>query len=442
MYKVCRDGFVSINVNQGLLSCPFQSDEALRCRPQFTKIFVLILCAILSLVTITRAIGSTGDDNGGNSTRAHELVARAKQLLEGGVRNGKDSKRAFDLLIAASGIDRIYIDKRNNSDNNDISLIFADDVVIQWRTAVERHIEAVRTLVDLFWSGDGAPLNPAIAHRLVIELADGGDSGAQVELGVLLASGIRPVAVMGPKKAVKASGVNYFVLGQPDVPKALVHYYFAARGGDALAQMALGYRHLYGLGVPQSCPTAAKYYNAVAERVIDMAKRPESLPTTRTLRLSHKTVHSKKPKPTAEQEFLHYQWFADYGHAEAARAVAHLLSHGADRDYKKAVGYLLQAAEAGDAGAMAHMGHMYANGLAVPQDFDKAREWFWRAGELGHPSGFFGLGFTHLTGQGADIDFKQAFVYFRRAVETGQEWSGLGDGFLFLGKTPKGLFIF
>ena len=381
---------------------------------------IALIYALLGVLTLTRAFSE--DFKGINSSRADELVDRAKQLLK-----SKDPKRGFDMLIAASGIDRIYMDTKNKSS------IFADDVVVEWRSSADRHAEAIGTLVDSFWSGNGAPVNPAIAHRLLIELAAGGDPGAQGELGVLLASGIHPVTVVGSKKSTAVT--NYFVLGEPDIPSALVHYYFAARGGDALAQMALGYRHFYGLGVPQSCPTAAKYYTAVAERVLDMAKRAESLPVTRSLRLSHKTVHSRKPKPTAEQEFLHYQWFADYGHAEAARAVAHLLSHGADRDYKRAVEYLLQAAEAGDAGAMAHLGHMYANGLAVPQDFQKAREWFWRAGERGHPSGYFGLGFTHLTGQGAEIDFKQAFTYFRRAVESGQDWSGLGDGFLFLGES-------
>ena len=191
---------------------------------------------------------------------------------------------------------------------------------------------------------------------------------------------------------------------------------------------------LQGLGVPKSCQTAALYYVPVAERVLDMAKLPDSLPQMKHFRLTHKTATASRSKPTVEQEFLHYQWFADYGHADAARAVAHLLSHGAARDHAAAVQYLRQAAQTGDVDAMAHLGHMHANGLAVEQDNATAWRWFWRAAEKGHASGLFGLGYMHLTGQGAEVDHKQAFNYFKQAVETGSQWSGLGDALFFLGK--------
>lgn len=46
-----------------------------------------------------------------------------------------------------------------------------------------------------------------------------------------------------------------FTLTTPDLESALAHYAFAAAAGDPVAQMALGYRHLHGLGVPQSCQT-------------------------------------------------------------------------------------------------------------------------------------------------------------------------------------------
>lgn len=189
-----------------------------------------------------------------------------------------------------------------------------------------------------------------------------------------------------------------------------------------------------GLGVPKSCDTAALYYAPVAERVLELARQPDTLPATRALRLSHKTALSFRSRPTSEQEFLHYQWFADYGHADAARAVAHLLSHGAARDHAAALQYLRQAADAGDADAMAHLGHMYANGLAVDKSNGTAWKWFWRAAERGHASGFFGMAYMHLTGEGAEVDHKQAFHYFKQAVEAGSQWSGIGDAMFFLGE--------
>lgn len=56
---------------------------------------------------------------------------------------------------------------------------------------------------------------------------------------------------------------------QPDEQKALLHYYFGAAGGDVLSQMALAYRHMHGAGVPKSCWSAATYYQAVAETVLE-----------------------------------------------------------------------------------------------------------------------------------------------------------------------------
>lgn len=171
----------------------------------------------------------------------------------------------------------------------------------------------------------------------------------------------------------------------------------------------------------------------MAERVLELAKVRDGLPDQNAIRLSHRAIHSRA-RLTAEQEYLHYKWFADYGHADAARAVAHLVAHGAAQEFTEAVGYLQRAAGAGDIDAMAHLGHMYANGIAVKQDNNTAWRWFWRAAEQGHPSGLYGLGYMHLTGQGADVDYKQAFQYFKQAVEGGKDWLGLADGLFYLGK--------
>lgn len=54
---------------------------------------------------------------------------------------------------------------------------------------------------------------------------------------------------------------------QADEDAAVLHYYFGALGGDALSRMALGYRHMQGLGTPESCPASVAYYQPVAELV-------------------------------------------------------------------------------------------------------------------------------------------------------------------------------
>ena len=83
------------------------------------------------------------------------------------------------------------------------------------------------------------------------------------------ALGLRPTTGMGPQQ---------YGLTSPDVPAALLNYFFAAAGNDSFAQMALGYRHMYGVDVPQNCQAGLLYYNPVAEQVIEAARYPGQLP--------------------------------------------------------------------------------------------------------------------------------------------------------------------
>ena len=55
------------------------------------------------------------------------------------------------------------------------------------------------------------------------------------------------------------------------------------------------------------------------------------------VRLSMKPAAASRR--SKEQEVLHYQWFADLGNTDAARAVGQMLSHGAQRDPEQALRY-------------------------------------------------------------------------------------------------------
>lgn len=88
-------------------------------------------------------------------------------------------------------------------------------------------------------------------------------------MAVRLALGLRPRT---------GAGSQNYGLTSPDVPAALLNYFFAAAGNDSFAQMALGYRHMYGVDVPQNCHAGLLYYNPVAEEVIEAARYPGHLP--------------------------------------------------------------------------------------------------------------------------------------------------------------------
>jgi SEL1 protein len=364
--------------------------------------------------------------NDSSSSRAEELFKKAIATRLKDHASKEELRLSVHQLYAAAGIVHLSMNHSSASgyEMNGSLYYTADDVQVEWRNGTIQHIDAVRELIFAFrdgttclvlvWYhrdgfktrcdcvGSGVPLNPAIAHRLVKELAAVGIAEFQADLGVLYSVGVEPVAPNDDDWL--------FVLKEPDLDLAMLHFSFAAKGDDPLAKMALGFRYYHvcvlymrcwlrvsfvwndshrnlawvvqGLGVEKSCPAALLYYEPVASSVVSAATVNGGLPTINDMRLGDKKRQSR-PSPSAEQEFLHYQWFADYGHAEAARAVAHLLTHGEEQNLISALDYLLQAAEMGDADAMAHVGHAYANGIAVAQNNATARSWFTKAAEKG-----------------------------------------------------------
>jgi TPR repeat protein len=421
------------------------------------------------------------DDNAADAAaeaRAEAQFERALAIRGDAGATEAELRHAVALLYAAAGLEHLSVRPRaaekDAADGASPPPVTAADVTIRWRAAAgggPARRAATRELALAFADGDGAPRSPAIAHALLRALAAAGDPEAQGDVGLLLALGVEPAAPASPSSSPAAAAAE-FLFVEPDLPAALAHYFFAARGGDPVAAMALGYRHLHGLGVPRSCRAALLHYEAAAVAALKAAGAAPGLPLARPLRLSHRAL-AQRPTPSAEQELLHYQWFADHGHAEAARAAARLLARGAGgraggADAAAAVRYLEAAAAAGDADAMAHLGHMAAAGAlgggggggaaghaagagaaaaaaeraAAPAgavaDEAAAWRWFWRAAEKGHPSGFFGMGVMHLTGAGAEVDLAKALQYFRQAAEGGRAWAGQGDAVFFVGESWRG----
>ena len=73
-----------------------------------------------------------------------------------------------------------------------------------------------------------------------------------------------------------------------------------------------------------------------------------------------------------------------------------------------------QAADAGDAGAMSHLGHMYANGHGVPKNNETALRWFRDAVDQNHPNGHYGLGYMFLAGYGIEQNPDRAAWHFKK----------------------------
>lgn len=77
--------------------------------------------------------------------------------------------------------------------------------------------------------------------------------------------------------------------------------YFAAQGNSTEAQMALGHRHMFGLGVPKSCQAAVLYYHPAAEAVVQLVRAPGGFPQVERVRLT-----SDQYNPSKEVDMLQY----------------------------------------------------------------------------------------------------------------------------------------
>ena len=264
----------------------------------------------------------------------------------------------------------------------------------------------------LLLRGGGAGAFPG-ALRLLEMAAGGGDAGAQTSLGVLRATGLLPDGGSG--------GLGGEVFGLPDVPRAVLQYYFGAVGNSTAAQMALGWRHQHGEGVPSSCQAAVLYYHPVAERVIEETRVGGGFPKAEKVRLID--TLDVGYNPGKEKDMVQfYQYSADMGNADAQTAVGQLFNTGTavmGKDHAKALHYFEQAANQGDADAMAHLGHMHANGMGVPQSNETALVYFREAALKGHSNAMYGLGYLHLAGYGVKKDYEEALKYFTQAGELG-----------------------
>jgi SEL1 protein len=202
------------------------------------------------------------------------------------------------------------------------------------------------------------------------------------------------------------------------LPRALLHYEFAAQGGDFDAQLILAYKYLYGLHVPKDCPKSAHYFYRAA-RTIALASR-----TGPGLKLNPEYVRlydeSRERSNEEEDVVLFYKYAADTGDVDAQVAMGLFYlqgGYGITRNYPKALHYFRQAAAQGDAMATCSLGWMYANGFGVAQDNLTAIKYYRQAIELGNVQAHTYLGVMYWHGWGVKQNRKEALRLWTKAAE-------------------------
>ncbi|MCP9259261.1 Protein sel-1 protein [Dirofilaria immitis] len=256
--------------------------------------------------------------------------------------------------------------------------------------------------------GDYTRWNIDEARAIFEELAADGSADAQLALGFMHATGL------GVPESSQA--------------KALIYYTFSALGGNPLAQMALGYRHWSGISVQQSCERALTWYRKVAQRVNEQVRISGGTAMQR-IRLPDEqdTVSTSSSNSILDSNLLnYYKYLADKGDLQAQVGLGQLYltgGRGVEQNMDLASQYFSTAAQAGSTNAYAYLGNpvgqsglaiMYMYGKGVKQDYAKAAKLFTLAAEQGWVDGQLNLGRTWCK-----RDFKLAIKYFQLASQSG-----------------------
>ncbi|XP_004363784.2 Sel1l protein [Capsaspora owczarzaki ATCC 30864] len=209
---------------------------------------------------------------------------------------------------------------------------------------------------------------------------------------------------------------------------ALVHYTFAALGGNPQAQMALGFRYMFGVGVEASCETAVEFYKQVAERVA----HESSIVRNYQMKERHRLSATENEKSFMSSDFVqYYQYNAERGDVTAQGILGQIYyqGHGVPQSFELARRYFEMAAANGDITSKAHLGQMHFLGQGVPQNNVTALKYFreasakvWKSdGNDGYgchePT--TGMGVMSLYGYVLAKDTSMALQYFQQAAETG-----------------------
>ncbi|KAF1331557.1 Sel-1 family protein, partial [Globisporangium splendens] len=213
---------------------------------------------------------------------------------------------------------------------------------------------------------------------------------------------------------------------EKDNAAAMLQYYFASLGEHTGATLALGFKHLTGVGAPKSCESAVRYYEVAANKAVMLREANASKPAIydlphRRLKTVSETQH-KKNIPSDAAIVDYYQFSADKGDPEATMNLATLFYYGArglEQDLVKAAALFQKAYELGASGGAYQLGHIYSHGIGVKQDNDTAFRYLQEASNEGNTQAQNELAYMYLQGKGTPRDPKRATTLFQNAAKQG-----------------------
>ncbi|KAI0566250.1 Sel1-repeat containing protein [Gracilaria domingensis] len=302
------------------------------------------------------------------------------------------------------------------------------------------HSGAMSTAGALLLSGEASlprDISRAVHHLRIASRA--GQPDAHGLLGFLHASGIADRYGVEKSEAL-----------------ALLHWKIAAGTGNVYSMTALGFRHLYGINLKQSCKTASEYYKQAAHAIATDARH---WPTPENF------LNSKPPLPEGLEDVgrgdraamtalgaLHY--YGGYGiHPDQAQARL-VLGRAADAGGHEAhamLGYIDMRDRRNESAAL-HFRHAAADGnkmghyamgmcnlhglLGFDKNYVRAAMHFELASKEGHADSSFQLALLLWNGRGRKEDRQAAYLEFEKAATHGNIQAKFNLGTILLSGTP------
>lgn len=229
---------------------------------------------------------------------------------------------------------------------------------------------------------------------LIVEAAHRGHSEAQLKLA-----------------AIYGTGIHTGGLVPMDAGRSLMNGIMSSlAGNNPEANMAMGYRYFYGIGIAQSCENARKHYEIAANYAADQIQtRGYALHFDKS-KLSdlHTPPKSIGRKEIDEEVVDYYMHLAEEGDAFAAVTVGNMLLLGSrfvEQDYETALRYLEMAADGKNiaaSGLLSYIGVQKLPNLKMSVRCTEERilELALYASSRGDANGLMTMGYAYLKGFG------------------------------------------
>lgn len=251
------------------------------------------------------------------------------------------------------------------------------------------------------------------SDRALQQKAEGGDSGAQYELGLEAEqrqdySEAFKWFQLAAKQGLNGAQVDLaylYVTGfgtVKDLAQAVHWYSLAAAQGNVNGEYSLGICYLHGEGIEQN--------SALARKWISLALgHGDGARSVNAIGLTYETG----PETDLNEALKWYQKAAEMGYSEAQYNVCRLTAQGlvSPADYKRATDWCSTLAESGDPWGEYGLARMLEEGVGTQPDLKKAAEWYKKSAEQGNPAAQFSLAAMYSQGKGVQKDLVEAYKW-------------------------------